>query len=51
MEIDINFISDNILDLLHYKKVEDIRNIIKNKNHPNLIIYGPSRCGKSSISK
>ena len=45
----MNLISENILDLLHYKETENIRKFIKNRNHSNLILYGPPRCGKSLI--
>ena len=37
MDSNINLISNEILDLIHYKIIENIRCIIKNKNHSNII--------------
>ena len=51
MDSNINLISNEILDLIHYKIIENIRCIIKNKNHSNIIIYGSEGCGKTTIIK
>ena len=47
--VQMDLIPDNPLDLLHYKELNHIRNILLNRNHSNLIIYGPSKCGKTLI--
>ena len=41
--VQMDLIPDNPLDLLHYKELNHIRNILLNRNHSNLIIYGPSK--------
>ena len=43
----IHLLSDNIYDLIHYKKIEKMRGILKNKDHPNIVLYGNYKCGKT----
>ena len=40
-----------ILDLLHYKLGYKIYSFLKYNNHSNIIIYGPTNCGKSILIK
>lgn len=44
-----NFISNNFLDLLHYKIGYKIYAFLKFNNHPNIIIYGHKNSGKSLL--
>ena len=41
----------NFTDLIHYKIGYKIYKIISNKNHANIIIYGPKKSGKTLLTK
>ena len=37
------------LDTFHYKKGSNILRLLKNNNHPHIIIHGVSQSGKNNL--
>jgi|TARA_Y100000389_G_C17439124_1_gene507480 replication factor C subunit 3/5 len=42
---------ESYLDTIHYKIGDKIFNLLKYKNHNNILIYGKTKCGKTTLIK
>ena len=41
--------NERIIDIIHYKEAIKINNFLLNRDHPNIILYGPEGCGKTKL--
>lgn len=51
MTYPIDIIPNDKYDSLHYKIIYRLENLLSNKSHPNIILYGNRGCGKTLIIK